>query len=57
MCTIGELDLAEALVRAGLAVRDQSMDYVAAEEAAMEAKAGMWRGQFIPPREWRDGSR
>lgn len=34
---------------AALAVRDQSLDYVPVEEAAMEARAGMWQGKFIPP--------
>lgn len=59
VCMVGDLDLAEALVRAGLAlaVHDQSLDYVPAEEAAMEARAGMWPGKFIPSWVWRDQQR
>ena len=55
-CTIGETDLAEAMVRAGFAfvIRDQSEDYLAAQDAAEAAGAGAWQGIFIVPWEFRD---
>jgi endonuclease YncB( thermonuclease family) len=44
-CKIGKVDLAKALVRAGLASADrtQSDDYLAAERAAKKAGAGFWK--------------
>lgn len=54
VCTAGGKDLAEEMVRAGMAVafREQSLDYVAVEEEAKAAKAGMWAGEFLMPWEW-----
>lgn len=54
VCTAGGKDLAEEMVRAGMAVafREQSLDYVEAEEEAKAAKAGMWGGQFLMPWKW-----
>jgi endonuclease YncB( thermonuclease family) len=42
------------MVKAGyaLALRDQSTDYVAAEQAAEKAAAGMWQSEFQPPWVW-----
>jgi endonuclease YncB( thermonuclease family) len=40
-----------------LAYRRYSTDYVAEEQAAIEARRGLWRGEFIPPWEWRRGAR
>ena len=40
-----------------LAYRDYSLDYVPQEEAAKAAGLGMWRGDFIPPWDWRRGVR
>ncbi len=40
-----------------LAYRQYSTDYVAEEQAAREARRGLWRGEFVPPWEWRRGKR
>ena len=39
------------MVRGGwaLAARPESLDYVALEEAAAKARAGLWRGDFVQP--------
>ena len=52
-------DLNAAMVAEGwaLAYRHYSKDYVAAENAAKAAGAGLWRGRFIAPWEWRRGAR
>ena len=44
-CKVGKIDLADTLVRNGLASadREQSDDYLAAERAAAKAKAGFWK--------------
>ena len=48
-------DIAEMLVAQGLALayRRYSEDYVPAETAARDARAGIWDGEFTPPWEWR----
>ncbi len=40
-----------------LAYRRYSRDYVAQERAARAARAGIWRGEFVEPWEWRKGKR
>jgi hypothetical protein len=40
-----------------LAYRKYSTDYVGQEQAAQEARRGIWRGQFVLPWEWRRGKR
>ena len=59
VCRIQDRDINADLVRQGwaLAHRDPSTDYVAVEEAAKDAGAGIWSGRFIPPSEWRRGKR
>jgi endonuclease YncB( thermonuclease family) len=54
-CMINGRDLAEAMVRAGMALayRNQTTDYVAAEEAARAEGAGIWQSEFIEPWVWR----
>ncbi len=54
-CMAGDTDIAAALVRRGLALayRRHASDYIAAEQAAEKAGAGMWQGKFDPPWEWR----
>ncbi len=37
--------------------RRYSLDYVDEEEAAQDARAGLWKGEFVPPWEWRRGQR
>ena len=51
----GGTDIAEALVAQGLALayRRYATDYVAAEEAARAARAGVWGGEFTTPWDWR----
>ena len=40
-----------------LAYRRYSLDYVDEEATAQDARAGLWRGEFVPPWEWRRGKR
>lgn len=58
-CRAGGVDLNAALVEAGLALayRQDSVDYVDAEESARAAQRGMWRGEFLAPWEWQRGFR
>jgi len=58
-CHVGERDVAEVLVREGLAwafVR-YSKDYVAAERAARRRGMGVWQADNEPPWVWRAGRR
>lgn len=59
VCRQGQTDLNRWMVRNGWAVayRRYSTDYVAAEDEAKDAGSGVWRGRFIPPRDWRRGKR
>ncbi len=59
VCSLNGRDLQAWLVAEGwaLAYRRYSMDYVDEEEAAKEAKRGIWRGRFVKPWEWRQGKR
>jgi endonuclease YncB( thermonuclease family) len=54
-CYAGEVNLNEALVRAGfaLAKRNETEDYVTAEEAAKAEKIGLWQGEFVLPADFR----
>jgi len=56
VCTSAEGDIAELITEQGwaLADRDQTDDYVAAEEAARAAGAGVWQGVFQSPTAFRD---
>lgn len=49
-------DFAEIMVRSGYAFADrsESATYLAAERTAEEAEAGLWRGRFVLPWEWRE---
>lgn len=51
VCKAGGDDLAEALVRDGLAVASGS--YQAAEAQARRAGQGIWQGDFARPADWR----
>jgi endonuclease YncB( thermonuclease family) len=55
VCLVGPYDLNARIVRNGwaLAYRRYSMDYVEAESEAKEAKRGSWKGELVPPWEWR----
>ena len=50
-CYSGPNDLAQTMVRAGLAVADG--DYFSDEAQARNDKAGIWAGLFIEPAQWR----
>lgn len=54
-CFVGDVNINEALVRAGfaLAKRDETLDYVAAEEAAHAEGIGLWQGTFMLPSDFR----
>ena len=58
-CKIGNKDIAEEMVKQGMAValREQSLDYVPAEEAAKKAGTGAWAGNFVTPWDFRDQMR
>ena len=47
------------MVRKGwaLAYRRYSMDYVDEESEAQKTGVGIWRGEFVPPWQWRKGER
>ena len=55
VCRRGGTDLNRWMVAQGwaLAYRRYSQDYVAAERTARSSRRGMWRGEFVPPWEWR----
>ena len=59
VCYVGGEDQNERIVREGwaLAFRRYSADYLQAELAAKRAGAGIWRGEFTPPWEWRAARR
>jgi len=59
VCFVGTEDLGAWLVTLGLALayRQYSSDYADEEDEAHAAEAGLWRGQFVPPWEWRNGQR
>ncbi|MES5482652.1 thermonuclease family protein [Bradyrhizobium sp. INPA03-11B] len=54
VCSAGKVDLADWLVRGGLAIdwpRYSKGDYAAAEAEARAKQTGMWSGRFVEP--WR----
>jgi endonuclease YncB( thermonuclease family) len=56
-CTIGDMDVAAEMVRLGMAMAfpPQSDEYVALEQAAKAAGAGLWSAdEFRPPWEWEE---
>ena len=57
VCRRGGADLNRWMVAQGwaLAYRRYSQDYVSAERTAKSSRRGMWRGEFVPPWEWRRG--
>jgi endonuclease YncB( thermonuclease family) len=59
VCWIGLTDLNGWLVLEGLAIayRRYSHDYVAEEDAARQARRGIWAGSFVAPAEWRKSER
>jgi len=59
VCHAGGENLNAWLVSEGLALayRRYSTDYIDQEQAAREAKRGLWRGGFVKPWQWRKGKR
>jgi len=55
VCFADGVDLGRDMVDAGWALVDRrrSTAYVAVEDAARAAARGLWRGEFVPPWEWR----
>ncbi len=55
VCFVGGKDLNAMMVGEGwaLAYRDYSNKYVPQENAAREARRGIWAMEFVPPWEWR----
>jgi endonuclease YncB( thermonuclease family) len=55
VCYAGGDSINERIVREGWALdyRKYSTDYLQAEADARRAGAGLWRGEFTPPWEWR----
>lgn len=51
-CAVGGRDLGAILVAEGMAIAYG--DYGAEEAAARSADRGIWRGNFVDPRRWRD---
>jgi endonuclease YncB( thermonuclease family) len=58
-CSVRGQSMQDWLVRNGYAVayRAYSTEFVEAELAARDAKAGMWAGEFVMPWDWRKGQR
>jgi endonuclease YncB( thermonuclease family) len=58
-CSVRGQSVQDWLVRNGYAVayREYSTEFVPAEIAAREAKAGIWAGEFVMPSDWRKGQR
>lgn len=56
VCHADGVDLGEALVDQGLAIASRSFSerYVPNEERAKAEKRGLWAGDFVWPRDWRD---
>lgn len=54
-CTVNGKSVNEEMVRQGYAVArtSETSDYVAAEKAARESKAGLWQSDFMRPDEFR----
>ena len=60
VCRQGDgTDINRWMVEVGyaLAYRRYSTDYVAAENVARAARIGFWQGAFVPPWDWRRGTR
>ncbi len=57
VCQVGPKGVGLTMVQNGYAAAlpDSFPDYKEAEEQARQAKLGIWRGDFVPPWEWRAG--
>jgi endonuclease YncB( thermonuclease family) len=59
VCYAGGESINDRLVRDGWALdyRKYSTDYLEAEAEAKRRGAGVWRGEFVPPWQWRSARR
>lgn len=59
MCAIDNRDLSDMQLSAGQAVASESAIflYLHAEATAKKSRIGIWRSEFVPPSEWREGKR
>ena len=59
VCRVDGQDINAWMISQGMAVayRKYSRAYVGQERSAKAARRGMWRGQFVPPWDWRRGKR
>ncbi len=59
ICSVGLVDLAEAMLRRGYAVAQPSAlaIYRRAESDSKQSRLGIWRGDFVLPWEWKAGHR
>jgi len=59
VCRVGDVDIAEWLVRTGFAFAHRAHPevYAAAESEARALTTGIWRGPFVLPWDWRAGRR
>jgi endonuclease YncB( thermonuclease family) len=57
VCQVGPKVVGLTMVQNGyaMALPDSFPDYKDAEELARQAKLGIWRGDFVPPWQWREG--
>jgi endonuclease YncB( thermonuclease family) len=57
VCQVGPKVVGLTMVQNGYAAAlpDSFPDYKEAEKQARQAKLGIWRGDFVPPWEWREG--
>jgi endonuclease YncB( thermonuclease family) len=55
-CTADGFDIGRNMVHTGWALADrrQSTAYVEVEDQARNAGRGQWKGEFVPPWEWRN---
>lgn len=60
-CTVGNVNLNEAMVKTGLAVAyhkyNPPENVIQAEKIAKSAKAGLWESDFVRPERWRKRKR
>jgi endonuclease YncB( thermonuclease family) len=57
VCQVGPKVVGLTMVQNGyaMALPDSFPDYKEAEKQARQAQLGLWRGEFVPPWEWRKG--
>lgn len=54
-CTADDRDIGKMMINAGMAI--SYSDYAVEEARARSDRVGLWAGEFITPRQWRDGHR